>query len=876
MEDRMYTWVETHKQLTQYLSNKEDNQNELIQLLKSVGISPFNDKAVPGEHNIELDEIDPFTFFCYIYKYGPDRRLKYLQNIAKKLNISIPTDEKGIPSAQAQKVWLFPYKYLRNNNEVSRLWSFFYKALSNTISNADFEDVMNIRSTGKTKLTEALFYINPEKYLPINGPTKPFIKEKLNIDSNFSSFSEYENLLNKIRISTDIPFYELSYEAWKWNNNSNMENFWVFQGNPKFYDIVGSLREGALKTWSIAAHKDKIKKGDKVILWVTGDQAGCYALCEVISEISKRKDYPLEEKFYIGKSANIDLERVEIEIKYNLFDKPVLKDSLKYFPEFTDFKGGNQGTNFTATKEQYEKILEMINNTDLWVTEEEFKMIELIRKIKNEKAIIFHFKQLDELISHFQLENSDVRIVFSTPKGSNNLPVTISHRYILATSNENFSIILPNSEKNEIKGLIGYIDSGSFEKFGKESDPPIWSRLKIQDKLEDSLKELWFECISAELNRFANSNFNRFDNTAYRKAAFDKHYREHILQIAFSGKKMKLLENSKENESINIPQNLILYGPPGTGKTFELIKTYRKFFSDKTDGKSKEVRYEMITFHQSYSYEEFIEGIRPGFDEEEELRYKIEPGIFLRIAEKARKDSENNYAIFIDEINRGNISKIFGELITLIESDKRQGGENELEVILPYSKSKFSVPSNLYIIGTMNTADRSIALIDTALRRRFCFKEMMPDSSLLNDDVEEINLQLLLSKINERIEFLLDRDHTIGHSFFMKTHSKNEICAVFKNKIIPLLQEYFYNDWEKVQLILGDNKSWGKAEEQKLVRVKKHYDLSAEKELFGSDIEDFEDEIIYEINPALESERFDDIPVESFIHIYQKPGKAIL
>jgi len=284
----------------------------------------------------------------------------------------------------------------------------------------------------------------------------------------------------------------------------------------------------------------------------------------------------------------------------------------------------------------------------------------------------------------------------------------------------------------------------------------------------------------------------------------------------------------------------------------------------------------MITFHQSYSYEEFIEGIRPGFDEEEELRYKIEPGIFLRIAEKARKDKENNYAIFIDEINRGNISKIFGELITLIESDKRQGGENELEVILPYSKSKFSVPSNLYIIGTMNTADRSIALIDTALRRRFCFKEMMPNSSLLSVDIHGINLQLLLSKINERIEFLLDRDHTIGHSFFMKTISKNEICAVFKNKIIPLLQEYFYNDWEKVQLVLGDNKGWGKTEEQKLVRVKKHYDLSAEKELFGSDIEDFEDEIIYEINPALESECFNEIPVESFIYIYQKPGKAIL
>lgn len=281
-------------------------------------------------------------------------------------------------------------------------------------------------------------------------------------------------------------------------------------------------------------------------------------------------------------------------------------------------------------------------------------------------------------------------------------------------------------------------------------------------------------------------------------------------------------------------------------------------------------RYEMVTFHQSFSYEEFVEGIKPDLNNEEEIRYKLEPGIFFTMCEKARKDSANPYAIFIDEINRGNISKIFGELITLIEADKR----DKVETVLPYSKSPFTVPSNLWIIGTMNTADRSIALLDTALRRRFSFKELMPDPSTLKTYIEGINLQRLLSVVNERIEFLLDRDHTIGHSYLINCKSKSDICLAFRDKIIPLLQEYFYKDWEKVQLVLGDIKQWGKTEEEKFVRIRKKYSQEDEKKLFGMDLDDFEDETIYEINQNLVSGKFDLIPVESFIYIYERPKSS--
>ena len=284
--------------------------------------------------------------------------------------------------------------------------------------------------------------------------------------------------------------------------------------------------------------------------------------------------------------------------------------------------------------------------------------------------------------------------------------------------------------------------------------------------------------------------------------------------------------DEKEENSIHIKKdfnfslNTILYGPPGTGKTYNsvfysvgIIEKNESIFKLKNDDKVfkkfKEYKdknlIKFITFHQSYGYEDFIEGIRPYLKEEsKDLKYILHSGIFKDMCKRAKNDKENNYVLVIDEINRGNISKIFGELISLIESSKREGEKEEMEVILPYSKEKFTIPKNLYIIGTMNTADRSIALLDIALRRRFNFMEIMPEYSILKE-VEDVKIDLLLSSINEKIEFLLDREHTIGHSYFLNISTFEELVKVFKNSIIPLLQEYFYDDFEKIKTIFSNN-----------------------------------------------------------------------
>ena len=416
-----------------------------------------------------------------------------------------------------------------------------------------------------------------------------------------------------------------------------------------------------------------------------------------------------------------------------------------------------------------------------------------------------------------------------------------------------------------------------------------------------------------------------------------------VLEYDFKKSKSKVV-NSSDNvvaadtayEASEFSKNTILYGPPGTGKTYntaiyavaicdnktkaEIEKMDYDDVCDRYDQLIQEERIEFTTFHQSYGYEDFIEGIKPTVElvnGKEDTCYRVTDGRFKKFCERTEsieffeaweklieyvQNDPNGYievkrdkvtkklkwddvnqkfydtkaslkyqyadydsvrkaytgalekgqnsgskaqiyynsmavlktmadkfglgeskvdyspkVFIIDEINRGNISKIFGELITLIEDDKRE----QAYVTLPYSGDLFTVPENVYILGTMNTADRSIALMDTALRRRFNFVEMMPDSDVFvkkNEDgtikeqviIDGVNIKSLLDEINNRIEYLYDREHTIGHAYFKKfidgDGTADDLKKVFKNTIIPLLQEYFYDDYEKISLVLGDNK----------------------------------------------------------------------
>lgn len=460
---------------------------------------------------------------------------------------------------------------------------------------------------------------------------------------------------------------------------------------------------------------------------------------------------------------------------------------------------------------------------------------------------------------------------------------------------------------------------------------------------------------------------------------YEREYYSKKLKIDDDTEDANDLIYNKENNIFH--KNLILYGPPGTGKTYNsiiyavaIVESETKTLEDvqkeaennysavksRYDTYIEEGKIAFTTFHQSYGYEEFIEGIKPKIeneDEDSDLGYRYKDGIFKAFCNNDIKDNKNRLDVFddawgklvedsynnqnrytfvrstgttfsgefvkngnsfkviwnngssantitkslvkeqwqnkidrdslnnggykwaydareailqeltkfglpkymkeqdhnsprvfiIDEINRGNISKIFGELITLIEDTKRLGQKEEMKAKLPYTQEEFGVPNNVYILGTMNTADRSISLIDTALRRRFAFEEKMPNSDLLKDIVVDgINVKNVLDTMNKRIEYLYDREHQIGHSFFMKLKDGSTIenlSNIFKDKIIPLLQEYFYDDYDKIRLVLGDNQK----KDEKTQFVKKVYKKS--KDLFGDDKDDdFDDKAVFEIN----------------------------
>lgn len=775
----LYSWIQTHKELVDYLLTKENSQKELIQVLKSVGITGFTDRDKDGNES-DLEVIDPFTFFCYIYKFGEDKRLEILQQIARKLNITVPSDTFGVPSANAQKVWLFPYKQARNDDDVSKLWNLFRNILNDQVTDEEFKDVLKIKNTGPTKLSEAFFYVQPKVYFPINGPTKPFIKEKYNIDPTFNSFTDYKNILKRLIENTDTPLYELSYEAWKWKEENKVRDVKPeyerkSHGNVKQYWLYSPGDNG--EHW-----EEFYEKGIMALGWdELGDLENYKSKEELISTLqqienttgSKKNDatanYDFKNSISIG-----DIVIVKKGL-FNLLGFGVVTSEYYYneeretYQKCRDVDWQLKGT-WDAGHRMVSKTLTEIGWFETQLPEYEYYYERLMG------AMGQNFKENQKTPFKMPLN----QILYGPP--GTGKTYQLQDTYFKQFTVQETSL----NREQYLENIV--------------SDLKWWQVAAIA--LLDLKRSKVTDIVSHELLliKIKLSNSKNPNATIW---GYLQHYTDPECEyVKVAERSSNPIFYKDQNSVWEVKKDLLEQFYPEAFSILEEVKNYHpnpdKFIKN----------YEFVTFHQSFSYEDFVEGIKPNLDDEENnVSYRIEDGIFKKMCLKADADRENQYAIFIDEINRGNVSAIFGELITLIEDDKRLGEENELRAKLPYSKTELGVPPNLHIFGTMNTADRSVEALDTALRRRFTFLEIMPEPQLLgNINFNGFDLHEVLKTINERIEALLDRDHTIGQSYFMKIMSGDvgALAETFQNKIIPLLQEYFYHDYEKIALILGE------------------------------------------------------------------------
>ncbi|MDN3594646.1 McrB family protein [Zunongwangia endophytica] len=578
------------------------------------------------------------------------------------------------------------------------------------------------------------------------------------------------------------------------------------------------------------------------------------------------------------------------------------------------FKAGDYAETRDSLKLQLKRIYEdFIPTRDQYISlklkdkmdEAELNLLKVLNQFKEEEKLNF-FSFLDKIVNHLDLKTNDFKINYSIANKRLNFIVGQRYCWNLYSDNDyKYAAISENRISENSKNYKGNPPQPFFNKL-KDFKNVLYNE---SDILESTRKEY-----EGSLKSGYNSN-----NKYFEKAVFNLDYRKKIMSIDdFSNTE----QISTEQKSV-INLNTILYGPPGTGKTYKTKELAiqianpsfqvtgsnsidkRKSLVNEYDRLFENGQIVFTTFHQSYSYEDFIEGIKPiPPTTEGEIGYEVLSGIFKNICDQASEkknvfnfeeiysnyandvieqgtivletpvhkkpfqvrinsketsvaipktesatemgitkemlkdyilngnirdwkpytiaigkyltdnysvkisqveNEKKNYVIIIDEINRGNVSSIFGELITLLEADKRSNGDEKVIVKLPYSKKPFSIPGNVYIIGTMNTADRSVEALDTALRRRFAFEEVLPKPELLSEhQFGDFNLSEVLKTINDRIEVLLDRDHTIGHSYFLKVRSSEDLKYVFENKIIPLLQEYFYHDYGKIGLILGE------------------------------------------------------------------------
>ncbi len=792
----IYDWVPWFRELAKKI--EEGGEAYLIEKARMVKW---------GEENpylLRYDDrgIDPFSFFYFLASKATTRN-KRNQRVYSSVH-EVFEIESPLPDTGEEDYYIFPTPQPNaalfhdgNTFNPDLLWRLFRQVVVDVpiIAPDDFKKVFEIRGVRVTKLTQALFLINPQYFLPIDNSTSclsealdfpdlSIIKTEIEKDGGYG---EYLSILEKLKeIFPGCQPYEIDRFLYETNSRSLLpkagshffqittkvhddetdywddfkENNWVYTGGPgsgKSWGEEGEyplseprrgdiilVRTGRKRGRAIGivqkndyAELDGLDKNSKIhVLWINKSER----------ELSQETDQQGFNK--VGSETHLVFDLIKRLIgnssknKSNLDDQHSGADTMKH--PLNQILYGPPGTGKTWNTANY--AVAIIEGKSVNELEEEDR-----KEVK---------QRLDKLKEEGQIEM-----------------VTFHQNFIYEDFIEGIRPILKKNESRDTQDIQYELSKGVFRKITDRAD-----KNRMQSEQADNKSWNMGELLRA----FAKSIEEKLK------------LKKEINLSTPEGRSGATIIAVNKSEDGNF-ESVLLGGSVTSRHTLNIDKIkeeYDDFYKGETT--SPEDIKGLTGNRQGLAtyYFPLLQTIKQFHDE------KWQP-------EEPVTVEKQNYVLIIDEINRGNIAKIFGELITLIEPSKRIGSKkDETTVTLPYSKEKFGVPNNLYIIGTMNTADRSIALLDTALRRRFDFIEMMPDSKHVSDNIDGVDCQKLLDAMNKRIRFLLDREHQIGHTYFMgvkRVKGKDSLEATFKNGIIPLLQEYFYDNWEKIDLVLNCN-----------------------------------------------------------------------
>lgn len=815
-----YDWIDIYQEFANKLLDYKNNREELIRILQNIYSELDLNYPLKDGNDVGKD-VCPFSVIGIFNKQISEKnRINILSKIKEKFNLNsnIPTDFSGIPVLSNMMSMFYHFTPHRKDSDIPNLWDLFEKAIQyadnqNDSNYNEFCKSYNIvieQPLVKWNITMGLFWIRPYTYLNLDVKNRDYLIKTEN------EFKVIRTISNLKKVPKAEEYLKIIYECKKIFNNetSKFKNFVEFsdnafltnkKSNASFLKWFKPLLEALKELGGSGTPSDvrrKIIEDEKLSEEDISEVRGKSEVNKFANELAFARNYLVYEELIDGSERGIwkiteagrNIEMTEEEAS-RIFSKWVSKLKDKRDSSSRSMNYWLVGANWDSSGDQTQRFMK----DGIWQNGYDNKYINIVNKMQTGDKIAIKATYTKSKDIPFENNGETVSVmkikVTGTVIENMNDGKTIQvewdepeeREWYMFTGRNTIWNITPKDDKDDWmkEELIKFVFDGQEQDYQKFINDPYWSdRYSIID--EDEKDD---------------------DFIPYTRDDFLK-------EVFMDGEQYDIIKNTLIRK-----KNIILQGVPGVGKTFCAKKL---FFS--VIGKKDDTRLETVQFHQSYSYEDFIQGFRPNNDG----KFELKNGIFYNLVKKAREEYEKaeqenrkaqEYCIIIDEINRGNLSKVFGELMMLIEGDKRK---KEWAIKLTYSPNEdFYIPENLYIIGTMNTADRSLTMIDYALRRRFSFITLKPafeklETYLMTEEgIDSEFAEQITKKFNELNYYIKDElkneNFVIGHSYFVRQLSKdNDIDKVKEsyNEIVeydikPLLEEYFFGEKEKIDKALN-------------------------------------------------------------------------